>query len=498
MTYKINPFFFGLAKKRFYSFKRVVSDKNIGPIVKTVMTRCIPCTRCARFAGEIVEVEDLGVFGRGMQSEIGTYVNKVFQSELSCNVIDLCPVGALTSKPYPFIGRNWELKNINSIDFSNGFGVELQICLKNNKIFNQSNRYYTPQSFKKTNTHFSSKLIFKDQSKYLKSKHSFHLVEKSFLKRLNFKVFSLYFYTKNKIFLLIIYFDQLIDRWITNPSLRIVIKIVITLFGARLVISLFGNFLVELIPFHADLVIEERSKVNTHMLASSPVKGGPPALTRLNPNSASALGAFGNWDLDIPENVANDNVEDNSSASENSVASEESSTLSDGGSNSNVGNNSSSASVRSSDDASSHSASVNSVSTPVASEEAAVTPISTPVQTVTVANRGNDWATSTPAPQESLDRIWAMYEEEWAQFEASSISGSVESNTISDTLVSGGSTNSTENGTASESFSSSEPIVRGEMSRSDDATRVEELVQQRLAEELSECVSECKGSHDKS
>ena len=127
-------FFFGLAKKRFYSFKRVVSDKNIGPIVKTVMTRCIHCTRCVRFAGEIAGVEDLGVFGRGMQSEIGTYVNKVFQSELSGNVIDLCPVGALTSKPYPFIGRNWELKNINSIDFSDGFGVDLQICLKNNKI----------------------------------------------------------------------------------------------------------------------------------------------------------------------------------------------------------------------------------------------------------------------------------------------------------------------------------------------------------------------------
>jgi NADH-quinone oxidoreductase chain G len=127
-------FFFGLSKKRFYSFKRVVSDKNIGPIVKTVMTRCIHCTRCVRFAGEIAGVEDLGVFGRGMSSEIGTYVNKVFQSELSGNVIDLCPVGALTSKPYPFIGRNWELKNINSIDFSDGFGTDLQICLKNNKI----------------------------------------------------------------------------------------------------------------------------------------------------------------------------------------------------------------------------------------------------------------------------------------------------------------------------------------------------------------------------
>ena len=127
-------FFFGLSKKRFYSFKRVVTDKNIGPIVKTVMTRCIHCTRCVRFAGEIAGVEDLGVFGRGMNSEIGTYVNKIFQSELSGNVIDLCPVGALTSKPYPFIGRNWELKNINSIDFSDGFGTDLQICLKNNNV----------------------------------------------------------------------------------------------------------------------------------------------------------------------------------------------------------------------------------------------------------------------------------------------------------------------------------------------------------------------------
>ena len=69
-----------------------------------------------------------------MNSEIGTYVNKTFQSELSGNVIDLCPVGALTSKPYPFIGRSWELKNINSIDFSDGFGLDIQVLLKNNRI----------------------------------------------------------------------------------------------------------------------------------------------------------------------------------------------------------------------------------------------------------------------------------------------------------------------------------------------------------------------------
>merc|ERR1712078_689993 len=86
--------FFGFTKRRFYKFKRIVSDKNLGPIVRTVMTRCI------RFSAEIAGVEELGVFGRGNASEIGTYVNKVLLSELSGNVIDLCPVGNLTRKSY--------------------------------------------------------------------------------------------------------------------------------------------------------------------------------------------------------------------------------------------------------------------------------------------------------------------------------------------------------------------------------------------------------------
>ena len=98
--------FFGLTKKRFFNFKRVVLNKNIGPIVKTVMTRCIHCTRCVRFATEVAGIEDMGMFGRGLGSEIGTYVEKLFQSELSGNVIDLCPVGALTSKPYSFVHRS--------------------------------------------------------------------------------------------------------------------------------------------------------------------------------------------------------------------------------------------------------------------------------------------------------------------------------------------------------------------------------------------------------
>ena len=126
--------FFGLTKKRFYSFKRVVLNKNIGPIVKTVMTRCIHCTRCVRFAAEIAGVAEIGMFGRGLSSEIGTYVDKLFQSELSGNVIDLCPVGALTSKPYPFTHRSWELKSVTSIDFSDGLGTPTQLFVKNDHI----------------------------------------------------------------------------------------------------------------------------------------------------------------------------------------------------------------------------------------------------------------------------------------------------------------------------------------------------------------------------
>jgi NADH dehydrogenase (ubiquinone) Fe-S protein 1 len=82
--------FFGSTKRRFYKFKRIVADKNLGPIVKTVMTRCIHCTRCVRFANEIAGTDNLGIFGRGGGSEIGTYINQIFLSELSGNVTDLC------------------------------------------------------------------------------------------------------------------------------------------------------------------------------------------------------------------------------------------------------------------------------------------------------------------------------------------------------------------------------------------------------------------------
>ena len=92
--------FFGFTKRRFYKFKRAVSDKDLGLIVKTVMTRCIHCTRCVRFSEEIAGEEELGTFGRGGDTEIGTYVDKVLSSELSGNVIDLCPVGSFTTVCY--------------------------------------------------------------------------------------------------------------------------------------------------------------------------------------------------------------------------------------------------------------------------------------------------------------------------------------------------------------------------------------------------------------
>jgi NADH dehydrogenase (ubiquinone) Fe-S protein 1 len=125
---------FGSDRSRFYETKRSVEDKNCGPLVKTIMTRCIHCTRCVRFSTEIAGVEDLGTTGRGEDTEIGTYVGKALESELSGNVIDLCPVGALTSKPYAFTSRPWEIRNTNSIDTSDGIGSNTRIDFRGTEI----------------------------------------------------------------------------------------------------------------------------------------------------------------------------------------------------------------------------------------------------------------------------------------------------------------------------------------------------------------------------
>ena len=119
--------FYGIDKSRFKENKRFVPDKNMGPLIKTQMTRCIHCTRCVRFATEIAGVPELGAIGRGEDMQITTYLEQSIQSELSGNVIDLCPVGALTSKPYVFEARPWELKKTETIDVMDAIGSNIRV-----------------------------------------------------------------------------------------------------------------------------------------------------------------------------------------------------------------------------------------------------------------------------------------------------------------------------------------------------------------------------------
>tara|TARA_B100000963_G_scaffold251998_1_gene220757 strand:+ start:4800 stop:6857 length:2058 start_codon:yes stop_codon:yes gene_type:complete len=119
--------FYGVDKSRFIENKRQVKEKYMGPLIKTQMTRCIHCTRCVRFATEVAGVPEIGAIGRGENMEITTYLEKAMESELSANVIDLCPVGALTSKPYAFEARPWELKKTESIDVMDAVGSHIRV-----------------------------------------------------------------------------------------------------------------------------------------------------------------------------------------------------------------------------------------------------------------------------------------------------------------------------------------------------------------------------------
>ena len=119
--------YYGVDKSRFVENKRQVKEKYMGPLIKTQMTRCIHCTRCVRFATEVAGVPEIGAIGRGENMEITTYLEKAMQSELSANVIDLCPVGALTSKPYAFEARPWELKKTESIDVMDAVGSNIRV-----------------------------------------------------------------------------------------------------------------------------------------------------------------------------------------------------------------------------------------------------------------------------------------------------------------------------------------------------------------------------------
>ncbi len=118
---------YGYGGSRYTENKRAVRDKELGPLVKTIMTRCIHCTRCIRFATEVAGVEELGATFRGEHMEVGTYVEKALSSELSGNIIDLCPVGALTSKPYAFVARPWELRKTESVDVMDAVGSSIRV-----------------------------------------------------------------------------------------------------------------------------------------------------------------------------------------------------------------------------------------------------------------------------------------------------------------------------------------------------------------------------------
>lgn len=125
---------YGSDSSRFYLNKRAVPDKDFGPLIETAMNRCIQCTRCIRFATEVAGVPELGATGRGEDMEIGTYVQKTITSELSGNMIDICPVGALTSKPYNYRGRPWELSSTPSVDVFDAVGSSIRIDSRGREV----------------------------------------------------------------------------------------------------------------------------------------------------------------------------------------------------------------------------------------------------------------------------------------------------------------------------------------------------------------------------
>ncbi len=125
---------YGVDSSRFHENKRAVEDKYVGVLVKTIMNRCIHCTRCVRFMTEVAGVPELGAIGRGEDMEITTYLEQAMTSELQGNVVDLCPVGALTSKPYAFAARPWELNKTESVDVMDAVGSAIRIDTRGREV----------------------------------------------------------------------------------------------------------------------------------------------------------------------------------------------------------------------------------------------------------------------------------------------------------------------------------------------------------------------------
>ncbi len=125
---------YGKGHSRYTENKRAVTEKYMGPIVKTIMTRCIQCTRCVRFAEEVAGVEEIGAIYRGEDMQITSYLEQAVTSELSGNVVDLCPVGALTSKPYAYEARPWELKKTLTIDVQDAVGTNIRLDSRGRQV----------------------------------------------------------------------------------------------------------------------------------------------------------------------------------------------------------------------------------------------------------------------------------------------------------------------------------------------------------------------------
>src|SRR6202022_4499701 len=125
---------YGFDRSRFHENKRAVPDKELGPLVKTSMNRCIHCTRCIRFATEVAGVEELGATGRGEGMEVTTYVAHALTTELAGNLVDLCPVGALTSKPYAFEARSWEMRKTESVDVMDALGSNIRVDTRGGQV----------------------------------------------------------------------------------------------------------------------------------------------------------------------------------------------------------------------------------------------------------------------------------------------------------------------------------------------------------------------------
>lgn len=125
---------YGFDRSRYAENKRAVKDKNLGPLIKTIMTRCINCTRCVRFGEEIAGTTELGQLNRGEDAEIGTFIEKAVSTELSGNMIDICPVGALTSKPYAFKARSWELRKTETVDVHDAVGSNIRVDSRGGEV----------------------------------------------------------------------------------------------------------------------------------------------------------------------------------------------------------------------------------------------------------------------------------------------------------------------------------------------------------------------------